>query len=180
MFLRCLLDNYGELAGKVLNAGLPGPAQRGRFDLIVAVDVLQFAPEPLAYLREAMEALAPGGMVYIETPNESLMSARALVRRGLGLYGANPLHHGHVNFFTPASLRVLLEKADLRVETLRQTSIAADEDRLFLTLKRKLPASVRALSLLARVSKADTLLGLGNTVCLCRARTAPAARVRGS
>jgi len=168
VFHDCLKLNFSELSGRTLNASLPGPEQLGRFDLLAAVDVLQFAPNPLDFLKEAVRALRPGGLVYIETPNESLAPLRARIRRALGLYGGSPLHHGHINFFTPASLRFLLDKAGLRAVTMRQASIAGDEDRLFLTLKRELPAWVRAASLAARLTGADTLAGLGNTVCLCR------------
>jgi len=125
------------------------------------------APKPLEFLREAALALKKGGRIYIEVPDESLLTLRASARKALGLYRGNPLHHGHINFFTPGSLLFLLEEAGLRAEILKQASIAADEDRLLLTLKKKLPAWVKALSLGARLTKADTLLGLGNTVCLC-------------
>ncbi len=167
VFYGCLLDNFKNLAGRVENGPLPGPEHHGRFDLLVAVDVLQFAPKPLEFLRKATLSLAEGGKVYLEVPDESLLGLRAKVRKALGLYKGSPLHHGHINFFTPASLRRLLREAGLRAESLEQTSIAGDEDRLSLTLKRKLPAWVRALSLAARLTKADTLLGLGNTVCVC-------------
>lgn len=168
VFYDCLKKNFPGLAGRTLNAYLPGPEQAGRFGLLAAVDVLQFAPDPLAFLKEAVLALRPGGLVYVEVPDESSAPLRAKVRRALGLYAGNPLHHGHINFFTPVSLRFLLEKAGLSAVSMRQASIAGDEDRLFLTLKRKLPAWVRAASLAARLTRADTLLGLGNTVCLCR------------
>ncbi|OGR52829.1 MAG: hypothetical protein A2049_06910 [Elusimicrobia bacterium GWA2_62_23] len=174
VFYGCLKDNFPGLAGRVLNAVLPPPEEKGRYDLLVLVDALQFAPHPAAFLREAAEYLAPGGRLYLEIPDESSLALRAAVRKLLGLYRGDPLHHGHINFFTPRSLKFLLGKAGLKAEVLRQTSIAADEDRLFLTLKRRLPAWVRLLSLVARLTGADTLLGLGNTVCLCaRAEARP-------
>ncbi|MDD2805045.1 MAG: class I SAM-dependent methyltransferase [Elusimicrobiales bacterium] len=166
VFYGCLRQAFPDLAGKVENALLPGPEHRGRFDLLVLVDVLQFAPKPLEFLREALLALKKTGRVYIEIPDESLMPLRAAARKALGLYGGSPLHHGHINFFTPRSLRFLLKEAGLRAETLRQTSIVADEDRLFLTLKRRPPGWARALSLAARLTGADTLVRLGNTVCV--------------
>lgn len=171
VFFGCLRANFPALAGKVENGLLPGPEHRGRFDLLVLVDVLQFAPKPLEFLREALLALKKGGKVYVELPDESLLRLRARARRALGLYSGSPLHHGHINFFTPRSLRYLLKEAGLRPEILRQTSIAADEDRLFLTLKRELPRWVRAASLAARLTGADTLARLGNTVCLASRRT---------
>lgn len=170
VFRALIAKNFPALAGSVSDGPLPGPEAEGSFDLLVMVDVLQFAPEPAEFARRALAALKPGGLVYIEVPDESLLRVRARVRRALGLYRGAPLHHGHINFFTPRSLRALLDKAGLEPVTLRQASIAADEDRLFLTLKRPLPAWVRALSLTARLTSADTLAGLGNTVCLCRKR----------
>lgn len=166
VFFGLLQKYYPGLAGRAENALLPGPELRGRFDLLVMVDVLQFAPMPLEFLREAALALAPGGRLYIEVPDESRMTLRAAARRALGLYRGSPLHHGHINFFTPGSLRFLLGEAGFKAKTMTRASIAADEDRLFLTLKRELPGWVRALSCAARLTRADTLLGLGNTVCL--------------
>lgn len=173
VFYGLLKRYFPGLTGKAGNELLPGPGHRGRFDLLVMVDVLQFSPMPLEFLREASMALAPGGRLYIEVPDESRLTLRTSARRALGLYSGSPLHHGHINFFTPRSLRFLLEEAGFTARMLTQTSIAADEDRLFLTLKRKLPVWVRALSCAARLTRADTLLGLGNTVCLC-SRTADA------
>ena len=49
-------------------------------------------------------------------------------------------------------------------------SIAGDEDRLFLTIKKELPFYLKAVSLCARLTKADLPLRLGNTVCLCSRR----------
>lgn len=170
VFHACLKKNFPGLAAAVENAFLPDPEEKGGYDLLVLVDSLQFAPDPAEFLLAAAQYLAPGGRAYLEVPDESTMSLRASVRGLLGLYGGAPLHHGHINFFTPETLRLLLGKAGFKAVILKQASIAADEDRLFLTLKRRLPAWVRALSLGARLTGADTLLGLGNTVCLC-ART---------
>lgn len=173
LFMKHLRKNFPELSAKVSEGSLPGPGEKGRWDLLVMVDVLQFAPEPEAFLGTAAESLAPGGRVYIEVPDESLMAARAAVRGMLGLYRGSPLHHGHINFFTPGALRLMLKKTGLKPLKLRQASIAADEDRLFLTLKRPLPAWLRLLSMGARCTGADTLLGLGNTVCLCGRQDEP-------
>jgi SAM-dependent methyltransferase len=174
VFYDCLKTNFPGLADSVANAVLPPAEEKGRYGLLVLVDSLQFAPHPLAFLRAAAEYLAPGGRVYLEIPDESSMTLRASVRKALGLYRGDPLHHGHINFFTPGSIKFLLGEAGLKIKVLKQASIAADEDRLFLTLKKPLPAWVRALSLAARLTRADTLLALGNTVCLCaRAEAKP-------
>lgn len=167
VFYGCLKKNFPELAGSVENAFLPSPGEKGSFDLVVLVDSLQFAPDPAKFLRAAAEYLTPGGLVYLELPDESSLTLRAAARKLLGLYRGAPLHHGHINFFTARSLPRLLGAAGLEPRVLTQASIVSDEDRLFLTLKKTPPFWVRALSLAARLTAADTLLRLGNTVCLC-------------
>jgi len=163
--------NFSELSGKIIRTILPGPEYEDSFDLMVAVDVLQFTEKPLGFAAKAKKLLKKGGLVYLEVPNESLLRLRARVRKTLGLYRGEPVHHGHINFFTSKSLRYLLENAGLHIETLGQTSIAGDPDRLFLTLKRKLPLYLKAFSTFAGLTKADLPLGLGNTVCVASKRT---------
>ena len=170
IFQAIQLDNFRGLAGKVLGAVLPGAEYEDYFDLLIAVDVLQFAERPLEFIRKAERYLVKGGLLYLEVPDESRLRLRAVLRRSLGLYRGEPVHHGHINFFTPGSLRALLERAGLKIERLAPLSIAGDEDRVFLTVKKPLSFGLKALSLLARTTKADLRLGLGNTVCLCSKR----------
>ena len=165
---RTQLELFGNLAGRVVNAVFPDAGRRGQFDLVVAVDILQFANGPLEFLKNAASYLREGGLLYLEVPNEARLGLRAAIRRGMGLYRGEPVHHGHVNFFTKRPLLALARKAGLTVERLEQLSIAGDEDRMFLTLKSPLPSSLKALCRCARATKADLLLGLGNLVCLCR------------
>ncbi len=170
IFQALQLDNFKGLAGKILNTILPGAEYEDYFDLLIAVDVLQFAERPLEFIREAERYLAPGGLIYLEVPDESSLRLRAVMRKNLGLYRGEPVHHGHINFFTPAVLRPLLERAGLKIELLAPLSIVGDEDRLFLTIKKRLPFYIKTLSFLARATKADLPLSLGNTVCLCSKR----------
>ena len=170
IFQAIQLDNFKGLSGKVINTILPGAEYEDYFDLLIAVDVMQFAENPLQFIKAAERYLVQGGLIYLEVPDESLLRLRAVLRRSLGLYRGEPVHHGHINFFTPGSLRLMLERSGLKIEMTAPLSIAGDEDRLFLTVKKPLPAYLKTLSYLARTTKADLLLGLGNTVCLCSKR----------
>ncbi len=161
------LENFKTLSGKIINALLPGAEYEDHFDLLIAVDVLQFAENPLEFIKNALRFLRKGGLIYLEVPDESLLRLRAALRKSLGLYRGEPVHHGHINFFTRNTLRALLLRSGLKIETLERLSIAGDADRLFLTVKKKLPLYLKALSFLAGISKADLPLALGNTVCLC-------------
>ncbi|MCX5785601.1 MAG: class I SAM-dependent methyltransferase [Elusimicrobia bacterium] len=164
------LENFKSLSGKVLNTLLPGAEYEEHFDLLIAVDILQFTDKPLDFMKEAKSFLKKGGLFYLEVPDESLLRLRAGARKFLGLYKGEPVHHGHINFFTESSLRCLIERSGLNIEKMSRLSIAGDEDRLFLTIKKELPFYLKAMSLCARLTKADLPLGLGNTVCLCSRR----------
>ena len=45
------------------------PSFRGRFDLVIANDVIEHVPRPRAFLGFLREWLAPGGTAYLEIPN---------------------------------------------------------------------------------------------------------------
>lgn len=101
----------------------------GSFDVVTMWDVLEHLPDPLAELREVRRVLRPGGCVLINTPNEgSLLKvlARLGYRLSLGrlVYPVRKLYHQyHLCYFTPDTLRRLLERAGLRVMKLSGTCI---------------------------------------------------------
>lgn len=51
------------------DASAEHPAFRGRFDLVIANDVLEHVREPAGFLRNLRDWLAPGGAAYLEIPN---------------------------------------------------------------------------------------------------------------
>jgi 2-polyprenyl-3-methyl-5-hydroxy-6-metoxy-1,4-benzoquinol methylase len=51
------------------DAGAEHRAFRGRFDLVIANDVLEHVREPAAFLRNLRAWLAPDGVAYLEIPN---------------------------------------------------------------------------------------------------------------
>jgi 2-polyprenyl-3-methyl-5-hydroxy-6-metoxy-1,4-benzoquinol methylase len=99
-----------------LFAGDPGE-QLGRFDCIVAADVLEHLRDPWATLRSAMRLLEPGGSVVVSLPNIRFWETfwqlgrhATFPRRDSGIFDAT-----HLRFFTYSDALKLLEQADLRV-----------------------------------------------------------------
>lgn len=74
----------------------------GSFDLVVLRHVLEHVPEPAAMVADAARLLRPGGLLYVEVPN-SLVSLEQRIYP--------EFHVDHLSYFTPASLRFLVERS---------------------------------------------------------------------
>ncbi len=96
------------------------------FDLAYMGDVLEHVPDAQATLREVARVLRPGGALHLRGPITTNSLARGMA---LALYRAagrvivlrEPPYH--LWEFTPATLRALLGRAGLEVESLRQSKI---------------------------------------------------------
>jgi 2-polyprenyl-3-methyl-5-hydroxy-6-metoxy-1,4-benzoquinol methylase len=85
-----------------------------RFDLITTWDVLEHVHDPIPFLREIARRLAPGGRLFIRTPNEAWVYPTYGVRK-LGL--KEPVELGplnHVVYYRSSTLRRALAAARLR------------------------------------------------------------------
>jgi 2-polyprenyl-3-methyl-5-hydroxy-6-metoxy-1,4-benzoquinol methylase len=83
-----------------------------KYQAVVLTDVLEHIPEPTTLLRSLARLVEPGGMVAVKVPNGSAQWVKErwlarLTRHRMSL--AENLVH--VNQFTPASLRLALERA---------------------------------------------------------------------
>jgi SAM-dependent methyltransferase len=82
------------------------------FDAIALIDVLEHIPDPRRALTRAASWLRPGGAIAVKVPNGAAQrlkeSVRAIVRPGYRPTLADNLVH--INHFTPASLRLALER----------------------------------------------------------------------
>jgi SAM-dependent methyltransferase len=86
------------------------PAQT--FDGITCLEVVEHLPDPVITLRHLSARLAPGGWLFVTTPNPAGLNA--------AVYGANwreARRPGHILFFPPATLKLALERSGFeRVE----------------------------------------------------------------
>jgi SAM-dependent methyltransferase len=95
-----------------------------KYDVILLAAILEHLYEPLDTLKRIKEALRPGGLVFIDVPNESSLTMRAgnlymKTRRRKWVINMSPTFAPyHVVGFSPQSLRFALEKAGFRIHTL--------------------------------------------------------------
>jgi SAM-dependent methyltransferase len=86
------------------------------YGAVTLIDVLEHVPHPLALLSKVCDALEPGVWAVIKVPSGPAQrqkeSMRALLLKGYRPRLADNLVH--VNHFSPASLRKVLERAGLR------------------------------------------------------------------
>lgn len=91
---------------------------RARYDVIVMSELIEHVPQPTTFLRRAHELLAPGGLVYVTTPNWRALG-RILLKDEWRV-----IQPGHLSYFTPHTLSSCATRAGLRVETLSTTSLS--------------------------------------------------------
>lgn len=85
------------------------------FDLITSLEVVEHVEDPAAFVRGLADALTPGGLLILSTPNRTPLSRVAMITLGEGL-GAIPRGtHDWDRFLTPDELRVHIERAGLEV-----------------------------------------------------------------
>ena len=90
-----------------------------QFDVIRFNHVLEHLQNPLVELARCREILSPGGIVFVGVPNLAGISPRIKnIQSRLGLKQKRWRHYAathHLFFFTPSTLRRLIEKAGFSV-----------------------------------------------------------------
>jgi 2-polyprenyl-3-methyl-5-hydroxy-6-metoxy-1,4-benzoquinol methylase len=89
---------------------------RNKYNLVFVSHTLEHLPDPIKTLREVKEKLEDDGLVYVNVPNSRSDRFRKNGRRSGIDYGNFPMH---LNFFTPASMKYLAERAGLKIVQLR-------------------------------------------------------------
>ena len=115
-------EEWPSLAGKLdrfvvadLDKGLPEEI-RGRYDVVLAADVLEHLREPGDLLAELARHLAPNGWILASIPNAVHWYPRLRMLSGRFDYDRRGiLDHGHLRFFTRRSFERLARTAGLRV-----------------------------------------------------------------
>jgi 2-polyprenyl-3-methyl-5-hydroxy-6-metoxy-1,4-benzoquinol methylase len=118
-------------AGKLKDAKFPD----NYFDVITLWDVIEHFEGPLEELEEIKRILADDGIILFDTPNaESLMRLIAhwtyRATGGLFKYPVKKLYHQfHLYYFSPRTLRMLLNKAGFEIIVMRKKTIPITKAR---------------------------------------------------
>jgi SAM-dependent methyltransferase len=115
------------LAGAdVIEAGRPLPYPASRFDLVVAMDVVEHIIDPLPWVLDAVRVLRPGGTLFLTTPNYASRSLTIIEKTALELIAriqGFSRRHLHPTKFDAPRLRALLAQAGLGEPTIREISL---------------------------------------------------------
>ena len=90
-----------------------------RFDLVISMEVIEHVSNPAAFVAGLADALAPGGLMILSTPNRTALSRLAMITLGEGSGAIPKGTHDWNQFLTPDELTELLEGAGLEVSNLR-------------------------------------------------------------
>lgn len=73
------------------------------YDLVTLFEFIEHVPEPARFVQRVAELVAPGGHVYLTTPNFDCLDRR--------LMGAEwpVIHEEHLSYFTPRTLSAMIE-----------------------------------------------------------------------
>jgi len=90
--------------------------QLGTFSLVVSLEVVEHVYDPTAFVHTVYEVVEPGGLAVISTPYHGWLKNLAIALLGRFDDHVNPLRvHGHIKFWSRATLSRLLEEAGLEV-----------------------------------------------------------------
>lgn len=89
------------------------------FDLVTSMEVVEHVADPAAFLRGLADAVAPGGLMVLSTPNRTALSRLAMITIGEGTGQIPKGTHDWDSFLKPDELTKLVEDAGLTVTDMR-------------------------------------------------------------
>ena len=110
---RTVLDIF-DISGKDVVSGARivtlEQATSAKYRLVICGQLLEHTPYPSDVLADVRKAMDAGSILYIEVPFEPIMQAEVADRETIKRHW-----HEHVNFYTPSSMRGLLESCGFDV-----------------------------------------------------------------
>ncbi len=89
-----------------------------QFDAVVSVEVVEHLYDPHLFAQRCFEVLKPGGVALISTPYHGYLKNLAIAIAGKWDSHHDPLwHHGHIKFFSRATLSQLFAAQGLTLKT---------------------------------------------------------------
>ena len=85
------------------------------FDLVVSMEVIEHVADTAAFAQGLADALAPGGLMVLSTPNRTMLSRLAMITIGEGTGQIPKGTHDWTQFLTPDELTELLAGAGMKV-----------------------------------------------------------------
>lgn len=105
----------------------------GRFDVVMATEVLEHVENPYHFLRNALRHLGPGGTLFLSSPNTAnIYSLLKQLLTGVPSFFHESLHSGHIMPITPYLVRQVLRK--IEQETGERYDLAISYNRNMLLL----------------------------------------------
>lgn len=127
------------------SAELVGLEQLGRFDVVIAADVLEHLTHPEHALALARKVIAPTGYLLTSIPNVAHGSVRLALLAGRFPYGdLGLLDETHVRFFTRSSMTGLLSSAGFDVAYVEDQTLDPEQGEVLRDVDvESLPADAR-------------------------------------
>lgn len=124
---RASLPGAALLVGPVTAQTLP----RGHYDVVTLECYLEHEQDPLSALRAAFGALRSGGLLAIKVPNYASWLRRLRGRRWCGFR-----YPDHCNYFTPRTLRAMVERAGFAPLAGRMSDCLPTSDNMYLAARK--------------------------------------------
>lgn len=102
------------LSIEYLAGGVEGVAGR-QFDLVTSLEVIEHVADPAAFAHALTQAVAPGGLLIVSTPNRTALSRLAMISVGEGIGLIPRGTHDWDKFLTPDELTAHLQAGGMTV-----------------------------------------------------------------